>query len=334
MALEELKKSQLNVQGVHIDVPMTELSIAYMQEDNDFVSDKVFPIVPVKQMSNKYYKFPKSYWFRSEAKKRAEGTESAGGGFALETGNYNCEVYAFHVDVTEQERANADFGIDIDTTSTLFVTSQLQLIKEKEFANAYFKAGVWGRDFTGVETEEEVTDTNKFICWDKDGSDPYQDIRVGRMHIKKTTGYRPNKLVIAEEVFEVLKMHPKVKEMYKYTNADSITTEMLAKYFGVKEVLVAGAIENIAGEGAEENMQFFLNNGVLLTYAAKKPGLRIPTGGYTFSWIGGDMAGYSTVIRKIPMPWLRADRIEGETAFQHGIVAKDLGVFYSNVLSA
>lgn len=338
MGAEFINKSQPTMSGVHINAPLTNVSIAYIQDEADFVADKVFPVVPVKNISNIFYKMNKSYWFRSEAKERAEGTESVGSGFGLDRDTYMCHVYALHSDLSDQQVSNADSVIELESTTAIFVTQQLLLVKEKKFADAYFKTGVWSKDYVGVETKDELED-GKFLQWDNPDSDPYNDIRKGRMKIKKSTGYRPNKMVISEEVFEVLCMHPKIKEMYKYVSSDSINTKMLANYFKVDEILIAGAVENTSVESVKEDdvetdMNFFLNNGILLVYVAKKVGPRIPTAGITFSWIGGVMGGFATTIKKFYMQWLESTRIEGQTAFEHKLVAKDLGVYFSNVISA
>ena len=70
---------------VHVDAVLTQISVGFMQSAEDFVADKVFPVVPVRKQSDKYFVYDRSYWFRSEMEKRAPATESAGGGWKLST---------------------------------------------------------------------------------------------------------------------------------------------------------------------------------------------------------------------------------------------------------
>ena len=50
---------------VHINVPLTNVSVAYMQSSSSFIADKVFPKVPVNKQSDLYWKYSKSDWRRS-----------------------------------------------------------------------------------------------------------------------------------------------------------------------------------------------------------------------------------------------------------------------------
>jgi hypothetical protein len=81
---------------VHVNAALTNISVAYIQSAEGFVADKVFPIVPVDQQSNFYYTYTQNDWFRDEAKPRAPGAESAGGGFSLSTATYSAVVEAWH----------------------------------------------------------------------------------------------------------------------------------------------------------------------------------------------------------------------------------------------
>jgi len=55
-------------------------------------------------------------------------------------------------------------------------------------------------------------------------------------------GVEPNKMVISKPVFAALKTHPKIKEQFKYTSSDSITTVMLANYFDLAQVVVGKSV--------------------------------------------------------------------------------------------
>ena len=108
---------------VHVNRPLTNISIAYIQEATAFIADKVFPTVPVQKQSDRYFKYLKEDWFRSEAKERAPATESAGSGWRIDnTPTYYATVFAVHKDVDDFTRANSDEPIDMDRDATLWVT--------------------------------------------------------------------------------------------------------------------------------------------------------------------------------------------------------------------
>ena len=62
---------------VHVDAILTNASVAYIQSADNFIANKVFPIVPVDKQSDLYFKYTKEDWFRDDAKVRADGAEAA-----------------------------------------------------------------------------------------------------------------------------------------------------------------------------------------------------------------------------------------------------------------
>ena len=77
--------AQPTANDVHIDAILTNISVAYIQDQNAFVASKVFPTIPVEKQSDKYFVYTKGDWFRDEAQLRAPATESAGSGYNLTT---------------------------------------------------------------------------------------------------------------------------------------------------------------------------------------------------------------------------------------------------------
>jgi hypothetical protein len=309
-------------------MPLTNISIAWMQDQREFVADRVFPSVPVKHQGNRYYVYDRDNWFRAQAEKRAPGTESAGSGYTLDnTPTYFADVYAFHKDVDDQTRANQDQVIDVDREATEFVTRDLMLKKELTWAARYFTTGVWTGSSTG-------TDVTPATLWDASGSVPIEDMRAQLLSTKRRTGFRANKIIMGEEVWNVLQDHPDFLERIKYTQTAIVTTGLLAAVLGVEEVLVAGGVQNTSIEGASEDMQFIFGKNVLIVYAAPRAGLMTPTGGYTFSWSGLFGAGaLGTRISRFRMEHLKSDRVEGEMAYDQKVVAPEMGAFFSGVIS-
>jgi hypothetical protein len=64
------------------------------------------------------------------------------------------------------------------------------------------------------------------------------------------------------------------------------------------------------------------------------PGLLEPSAGYTFAWQGvSGSLGLNMGISKFYMDKEKADRVEGEIAFDHKVVATDLGYMFVSVVS-
>jgi hypothetical protein len=71
-----------------------------------------------------------------------------------------------------------------------------------------------------------------------------------------------------------------------------------------------------------------------LVYAAPRPSLLHPTGGYTFSWTGYLGAGpEGNRISRFRMEHLKSDRVEIEQAFDQKLVSSVMGAFFSGAVT-
>ena len=327
---------QPTVYQVHISAALSQIAVAYLQDSDNYVADKVFPMVPVQHQADQYWIYSKNDFFRDEAQQRADATESAGGGFTLSTANYSAAVWAFHKDVGDQVRRNADPALDIDVATTKFIMQRLLIRRERFFATKYLTTGIWGTDITGVASAPSATQT---IYWNDDAnSDPISDVATGQTTILQNTGYEANILVLTWPVYQVLRKHPLIIDRIKYTNpayAGTITPKLLAELFDVEEVLVSKAVYNSGSEGNTASFSFIAGKNAFLCYRAPEPGLMIPSAGYIFPWDG--FTGMNTMgirISQIPMPWLGQNtiRTEGEMAFDMQVTGSDLGYFFSGIV--
>lgn len=319
---------QPTLSDVHVDRPLTNISIAFIQKATDFIASRVFPNIPVTKQSDRYFVYDKDSWFRDDAQKRAPGTESAGSGFTVDnTPTYSCDVWALHKDVADQIRANTDAPLDADRDATLFISQKMMLRKEKQFVSDYFKTGIW----TGSTSGSDITPGT---LWDNSSSTPIEDVEEQVDAVQEKTGYRPNTLVVGPLVHRALKNHPDIIDRIKYVQRGIVTEEMLAMLFGVERYLVARATNNTANEGATASMSFLYGKNALLCYSAPNPGLMVPSAGYSMSWTGLFGAGaLGTRMKKFRMEWLESDRVEGDCAFDLKQVAPELGVFFSAAVS-
>ncbi len=312
---------------IHIDQPLTNISVAYIQNPNNFIADRVFPLVPVNKQSDKYFTYDMGNLYRNTAKRRARGTESAGSGWKMSTDSYFCDVWALHHDIAEQDRANADDGIDLDRDASEFLTQQMLIAREVDWANTFFATGNW----TGSTSGSDITPAS---LWDTVAGTPIEDIRLQATSIAKKTGYRPNSLVLGIDAFDALCDHPDILDRIKYTQEGSVTEALLARLFKIDSVYVAEAIQNTAAENKTDSMSFIAgSNDALLCYVTPSPGLKIPTAGYTFVWRNLAGNAYGQGIDKFTMRELKSDRVEMEAAFDHKVIGANLGVFFSNVAS-
>jgi hypothetical protein len=323
---------QPHINSVHVDAILTNLSVAYLQRAENFIADKVFPIVPVDKKSDKYFSYTKNDWFRDEAQRRAPGTESAGGGYGLTTESYSADVWAFHKDVDDQTLANADAPLNPLREAAEFVTHRLLVRRENQFVSDFMTTGKWATDATGVSG---TPTTGQFKQWsDYTASDPMEDVEAGKAKILSTTGMESNTLVLGYEVYRQLRNHPDIVDRIKYTSSQTVTADMLAAMFDVDRVLVAKSVQATNAEGATAAYGFSVGKVALLCHVAPAPGLLTPSAGYTFAWTGVSAGMGATIgTSQFRLESLRATRVEAEVAFDNKVVSSDLGYFFNSAVA-
>jgi len=307
---------------VHVDAILTNMSIAYMNEMDSFVASRVFPTVNVQKQSDKYFTYTQADFYRDQAKTRADGTESAGSGYGLSTATYSSAVWALHKDIGDQVRANSDAPLDPDMDATRFLTHQMMIRQERDWASNFFTTGVWD------------TDNTPSTLWSASGSDPIGNIETGKNTILSDTGYLANTLVLSYNTYSVLKNHPDFVDRFKYTSADSIGPDLMARILEVDNVFIMKGVYNAAAEGASASYAQIGDKDALLCYVAPQAGLMTASAGYNFVWTGvGGGLGTSTAVSRFRMDHLRSDRLEIESAWDFKVVGSPLGYFFSNAVA-
>ena len=344
--LEKYRKSggviQPTAGDVHVNQPLSNISVAYGQDASAFVASRVFAQVPVMKKSDVYYHYPRGWWNRIEMKKRAPATESAGANYAVSTEPYLCERWALHHDIDDERRSNADTVLAPDRSATRFLTHQGLLAKEREWANGYLKAGVWtfsadGEAARSATLDFKIAANNNVIHWSADDSTPIVDIKSMKTVVQKETGFRPNVLTIGRPVFDILTEHPDIIDRMNRGQTDGpaqANIDDLRRLFELDDILIMDAIYNSAVEGATDAHDFISGKHGLLSYRPSSPGLEIPAAGYTFPWVGylGATENGSRMSR-MRMAELTADRVEIEQYYTYKKIGADLGVFLNGIVA-
>src|ERR1035438_3117109 len=331
---------QPTLSDVHVNRPLTNISVAYSQEAAgvEFVADRAFPPIPVENKSDLYWTYKRGDWNRAEMQKRGLSMESAGAGYGLDsTGTYNCDVWALHKDVDDQVRANSDSPLAPDRDATIFLTQKALIRRENQWATQYFKTGLW----TGEVAGQATSDSTHVVYWDYATSSPITDIRHAKTQARLNSGgFVPNIGVFSRPVFDKLVDHPDFIDRTKYgqtaPNPAMATRRIIAEILELEDVLVMDAVYNTAAEGAAESNSFIGGLSAALFYRPKNAGLMTPSAGYVFNWTGliGTTGGAGVRIKTFRMEHLASDRVEIDSAFDMRLVSADLGFYFNNVISA
>lgn len=317
---------------IHVDTPLTNMSVAYMQSDSVMVANKVFPIVPVKKQSDLYFTYTRADLLRNEAAVRTYGAESKGGGYNVSTSPYYCNIYAFHKDVYPTERVNSDSPLQPDIDASEYVSQKLVLKREIDFQEKFFATGIWGTEYDGAAAASGTD----LVYWNRATATPIENIATAQLAVQGSTGKKPNTLLLGPHTFIALRDCDQIRNLLRYTAGPAVPTpQLLAQMFDVDRVLVGAAVYNAAADGATEDTDFILGKHALLCYTENSPGIRKASAGYIFSWSGLEGAGaFGNRMYRIPMDLLGIGtvRIEGEMAYDIELISSDLGVFFKDIV--
>ena len=310
--IKSMKFDNPTKSNVHQDSVLSGISVMY--QNDEYIADRVLPVVPVKKESDLYYIYTRN-WRIPEAK-RASGAEAAEIEWNVSTDSYACMEYALKGFVADRDKDNADKPLNLEIDETENVTGLIQLIREKRVADIVFGSG-------NYSNTSALTAGNQWS--DYAGSDPIGDVRTARATVHAASGKTPNTMIVGKQVHDKLLDHPDVLERIKYTQRGLVTTDILATLFEVDNYVVGSALYDSSNDGGTESLGYLWGKYVSLIYAESSPGLRKVSYGYQF-----ESRGFRT------KKWREEARdgvfIEsGEIRDEH-IVSEDCGYLYSTVI--
>lgn len=332
----------LTASQVHIDQPLSNLTIAFLQNTTGFVSDVVFPRVSVQKKSDRYYVWPRGQFNQmDDIRERAPFTMAPEVGLTLSTDSYSVRVFSEAAPIDFETAANADAMLNIKAALAAQKTQRFLIHREQTWADRFFTTGVWATDWTGVSG---VPAANQVRQWsDYVNSNPIVDVlNISRTMQLRSGGFKPNVMVMGKEVRDILINHPVILNRLNggatVTNTALVTDAKLAEIFGVEKLLVMEAVRNTAKEGLAETNVFIGGKSVAFYYVPPAAGLMVASAGMTFVWDELEHAsGYGITIKSYTGEWLAergiAEKIEVNMAYDHKVVASDLGAFIQTVVA-
>jgi hypothetical protein len=329
---------------VHVDTPLTNLTVAYMQSMDGFVADKVFPNVPVDKKTNKFYIYNREDFNRTgNVKVRAPRTRPERVGMSLSSDTYSIAEYSLATDFDFETLANEDTMLNIRSAGASMLTMQMMIHREALWADTYFKAGVWTTDWTGVANADNDT-AIEFTQWDDyTNSTPILDVTNAKRTAQLASGgFIPNVGVMTRDVFDVLVNHPDILARLNggatVTDTALVTQAKLAEILGLSRLVISDAIQNTGKEGLAEAMSFINTKKFGMFYTPSAPGLMVPAAGYNFTWASlSNASGYGIEIKSYADDTLRREGIAEELhaimAYDMKVVGADMGVHFASVLA-
>jgi hypothetical protein len=304
---------------LHVDEALTQISIAYRNQA--FVAEEVLPVVPVMKKNDVFFKFSKQH-FRSYKDAYAAGQRAQQIEVDLEArGFYMADGHALEDSITDDEREQADPGAQLEVEKTEKLTNIIALNEEIAFFNNVVNTTI-------ITQNQSLTASGQYKWSDYINSDPVSVVLAARRTVQQQIGDFPNYMLISQPVLDTLANHPRILDRVKYTAngaRNQLDEQDLARVFKVEKVLVSAALVQQNPEGEADNLGYIMGNQAMLFYRPPRPGIRVPTFGYTFFW-----AKRSGVLRWHELS-LESDFIRVKKFYAQQVVASLAAYLWTNV---
>ena len=329
----------LTPSAVHVDQPLTNLTLAYAQSQENFIADKVFPTVGVQKQSDKYYLYDRANMNRTgDVEKLAPRTEVNRIGMTISNSSYFADVYGLGMDFDEQTLANEDAALEIRSAGAETLAMRLMIHREEQFATNFFSDNIWGTNYDGAG----ATAGTNFLYWDDAAAKPIQNVTdLRRVMQLKSGGFKPNTMVVGKEVRDALVNNADILARLNggatVTNTALVTNAKLAEIFEVENFYVMEAVKNSSVEGVAESNAFIGGKHAMLCYTPSSAGLMSPAAGLTFAWnnlegvnnLGITVESFSDDALKRQQI---AEMIQVKMSYDMKIVGADLGAFVNGIV--
>ena len=137
---------------------LTQMALAYFQNAENYFAKAIFPICRVDLSSDIYYRFSKEDLLRDNWQRKPEYGQVMPAVVSEDTDTYHCQVDQMIMGISKirqtdlTRRQGPALARDPRMQRTKTIAEQANIHMDRLFANAYFKSGVWGNEFVGVDS--------------------------------------------------------------------------------------------------------------------------------------------------------------------------------------
>lgn len=264
----------------HHDVLLSNLAVSAFDTGVDgLIGNKLFPRVPVGKQSDRYAIINKGAFLRVPNTRRAPRTQANRVEFTASSDRYFADNFALAGEIPLEDLNNADIAFQLRENTTSLVIGDLLRDQEQRIINLVTSASNLGSG-TILSGANQWSD---FV-----NSDPLGDVTTGHAFIRKQTGLVANTMAMDWDVFQLIRRHPSLLDMYKYTNGGMLDDTQLKAAFRVDNLLISRAVKENNRESdipaAASSMTALWGTGVLLAHIEPGVSLQTRTLGLRFGW--------------------------------------------------
>ena len=263
--------------GVHIDVPLSNVAIAYRPAG--MIADLLAPVVPVNKQSDGFYIWQIADAYRIVDDKRAPATEANKLDRNMSSDTYFAKNYALADYIPDEDVENADARYLFTERS-----NRIEYISDRLNLNKEYRLALKCTSGSNVGSYSAIAS-----AWtDYTNSDPRLDIETAIANVEDATGQRPNRMIFGNKVWRHFRRHDDIiNGVYGNQTAGKgriVNTQAVANLFEMDQVLVGAAYYNTAGRNQDASLSPLWGDHVLIYYAPMQASKQKPSFMYSFRW--------------------------------------------------
>jgi hypothetical protein len=323
--------------NIHIDVALTNLSVAYTNED--YVAPRVFPVVPVDKRSDRYFLYNKDAFLRSSGTDRQgrpgsirrPGSRSTEILFDVSTNPYYCEQLARNYALTDAETRIADAPLQPGIDATLALTEMILLDNEVAVAGKVMKRANYAASNKAQLTTGTTSWAQNAQTAGAYTSFPLSvDIPKAKKAVIGSLVRSATNILLNYNAAVTLSQNWEYLDKIKYVSREGLTASGLAPVIGGLTVVEARTQRANSAEGATPVTTGFVwtddqsQDAALVYYApTMAPSLRMVVFGLTFDAPDDTLNARGFLVKRWREEWIDAERIEVRTTRDWRFVATD-----------
>lgn len=298
---------------------LTNMLVAFMNDDMDFIARRLAPVVSVDEESGTYLTIDFGSWAADKLQRRAYGDKYARGGYKYGSDTYKTLQWGLEHPIPDEHEALSQVPMRLQQVALQWLAQQSNIRKERALAADFFTTGVWATDNTGA------TD------WDDASGVPITDCGTARRTIKQATGERANTIAMGEIVFDALKVNAQILARIQYTETMTLAAVegLLAAVLGFDNLFVGRAVYNSANSGQTASLAAIIDDDALVTVVKPGTDMFTASGLKTFTWAAGGGEGSARTYRDDESD---SDIVKHKEQWDQKLISSSLGYFFSDIV--
>jgi len=261
-----------------VDPILTTLAQGYMLPETN-IANFIAPVVDTPTRAGRTLRFGKEA-FAINDYRRAYGTNIPAVQSRFDSDPYALEQEVVAWELPEEVIENAGEGpaqVDLRAIETRNAMSRLMNAYEVTVSNAVSgiagyepgsatQLGLGYASWTAYQADAAAKGISVGPSnWDAATANAINDVLTWKRAVSNHIGIRPNSAVIGSAVFDRLLTMESILDRIQFTTADSIDTDVIARYFGLERGIRVAEGRKLADDGTL--LPVFPENGVLLFYS-------------------------------------------------------------------